>query len=337
MRPLESSRDVSGSIKMPDKTWPAITVVGAGAIGCYFGGMLARAGMPVTLIGRSTHVEAIKRGGLHFLSRGVDARIQVAASTDMAAIGTARLVLFCVKSLDTEAAARAMTPHLAPDAVILSLQNGVDNAERIQAHAANVVMPVLVYAAATMPAPGAVQHTGGGDLVVGLTGQSHGDDAMQRRMGEIVALFTAAGVPIRVSDNIEGELWTKLVMNCAYNAVSALGRSSYGRMVAMPEVRAVMVEAVGEAMAVAKAKGIRLPDDLVEAAIKLADAMPQTMSSTAQDIGKGRRTEIDHLNGYVVCQGETLGIATPVNRTLHALTKLLEQSVRGQGSPQGAG
>jgi 2-dehydropantoate 2-reductase len=143
-----------------------------------------------------------------------------------------------------------------------------------------------------------------------------------------VALFTDANVPIKVSDDIDAELWTKLLMNCAYNAVSALGRSAYGRMVAMPEVRAVMVDAVNEVVAVATAKGIRLPANITETAIKLAEAMPQTMSSTAQDIGKGRRTEIDHLNGYVVRQGEALGIATPVNRTLNALTKLLEQSVR---------
>ena len=122
------------------------------------------------------------------------------------------------------------------------------------------------------------------------------------------------------------ELWTKLVMNCSYNAVCALTGAPYGVMVANPEVRAVMIEAVNEVVALAKAKGIRLPDDIADAAIRLADVMPQTMSSTAQDIAKGRPTEIDHLNGYVMREGLRLGVPTPVNTTLHALTKLLEQS-----------
>ena len=114
-------------------------------------------------------------------------------------------------------------------------------------------------------------------------------------------------------------------MNCAYNAISALGQSPYSRMVAMPDVNRLMRDAAEEVAQVAKAKGIRLPGDIIETAMKLADAMPQTMSSTAQDIARGRPTEIAHLNGYVVREGETLGVATPVNRTLNALIKLLEQ------------
>jgi 2-dehydropantoate 2-reductase len=313
---------------MPEHDGPQIVVVGAGAIGCYFGARLARAGQAVTLIGRPGHVEAIRRDGLRFLSGGAEERIAIGAATDLAAVRGARLVLFCVKSFDTDAVAQAMAPHLAPAAVVLSLQNGVDNAERIGLHAANPVIPVLVYAAAEMPAPGTVRHTGGGNLVIGLTRAQRSDVQRRRELDEAVELFTAADVPIKVSDDIEGELWTKLVMNCAYNAVCALTNSPYGKMVAMPEVRAVMIAAVEEVVAVARAKGIRLPESISDATIRLAGAMPVTMSSTAQDIAKGRRTEIDHLNGFVVREGEKLGVATPVNRTLHALTRLLEQSAR---------
>ena len=296
-----------------------IAVMGAGAIGCYFGGMLARAGNQVTLIGRKAHVEAINRDGLLFESLGRRERIAVKAADNVVAARGAGLILFCVKSLDTDEAAQKLTPHLAPDAVVLSLQNGVDNIERIQQHLKNQVLPVLVYAAAQMPAPGFVQHTGGGSLVIGRSNRSE----------TIAALFGSAGVPLQISDNVEIELWTKLVMNCAYNAISALGNARYGEMVAMPEVRGMMVEAINEVAQVAEAKGIRLPDDLIEATFKLADAMPVTVSSTAQDIRNGKRTEIDHLNGYVVRQGEALGIGTPVNRTLHALTKLLERTKLG--------
>ena len=304
-----------------------IAVVGAGAIGSYFGGMLARAGRNVTLIGRQHHVDAINHDGLLFQSHGVEERIAIAATAEIAAVSDARLILFCVKSLDSEDAAAKMAPHLARDAVILSLQNGVDNPERIRLHVKNQVIAVLVYAAANIPAPGSVIHTGGGNLIIGQTREFRSGDAAGRRLlDDIAALFTAAGVPVKISDDIDADLWTKLVMNCAYNAISALSGARYGQMVAMPEVRSVMAAAVKEVVQVAKAKGVRLPDDTVESAMKLADAMPQTTSSTAQDLAKGRKTEIDHLNGYVVRQGEALGIPTPVNQALSALMKLVEQT-----------
>ena len=304
-----------------------IAVVGAGALGSYFGGMLARAGEHVTLIGRQAHADAINRSGLLLHSLGAEQRIAVSATTDIAAVRDARLILFCVKSLNTETAAAAIAPHLGRDAVVLSLQNGVDNPERIGVHMANEVIPVLVYAGANIPAPGSVRHTGGGSIVIGRLARFRSSGESDRRLlGEIAALFTNAGVPVKISEDIESDLWTKLVMNCSYNAISALGQSPYSRMVAMPEVNRLMRDAVTEVADVAKAKGIRLPDDIVETAMKLADAMPQTMSSTAQDIAKGRPTEIAHLNGYVVRQGEALGVATPVNRALNALIKLLEQA-----------
>jgi 2-dehydropantoate 2-reductase len=306
-----------------------IAVVGAGAVGCYFGGMLARAGANVTLIGRRAHVDAIKRDGLLLQSLDFRQYIPVAATEHMGAVGDAGLVLFCVKSADTEDAARAMAPQLAADAVVLSLQNGVNNVERIRLHVKAPVIAGLVYAAAEMSAPGAVRHTGGGSLVIGRLNALSGDQD-PRLLAEIAALFTGAGIAVKISADIAAELWSKLVMNCAYNAISALSRAPYGRMVALPEIREIMRQTVDEVVQVARAKGIRLPGDMVEAAFRLADAMPATLSSTAQDILKGKRTEIDHLNGYVVREGEALGIPTPANRTLNALVKLLELTASGR-------
>ncbi|MBX9826226.1 MAG: 2-dehydropantoate 2-reductase [Xanthobacteraceae bacterium] len=315
---------------MTNQTWSNIAVVGAGALGSYFGGLLARAGNKVTLVGRAGHVDAIRQNGLRLQSHGTDERIPVSATTDIASVRNAGLILFCVKSLDTETAAAAMAPHLPPDAIVLSLQNGVDNPERIGLHLGNQVVPVLVYAGANIPAPGTVRHTGGGRIVIGqLKTFRAGAELDRGLLAGVAALFADAGIAVKVSDDIEADLWIKLLMNCTYNAISALGRSAYGRMVATPEVNAVMREAASEVAAVAKARGIRLPDDIAETAMKLADAMPQTMSSTAQDIAKGRPTEIAYLNGYVMRQGEKLGIATPVNRTLNALIELLEQSGPG--------
>jgi 2-dehydropantoate 2-reductase len=293
--------------------------------------MLARAGAPVTLIGRPHHVEAIARDGLRLETMHFHERVPVAAAAAVAAVRNAAVVLFCVKTLDTEVAARALAPHLAAGATVLSLQNGVDNVERIRSAAGIEALPAVVYVAAAMIGPGHVKHTGRGDLIVG--------DPRGARRGELdrlSALFARAGAPCPVSDNIEAELWAKMAMNCSYNAVSALGRAKYGRIAGDARTRAVLRLAVEETAAVARASGVRLGDvNLVEAAFRLGEAMSGATSSTAQDIARGKRTEIDSLNGYVARRGAELGVATPVNQALHALVKLLEDTVQG-GLP-GAG
>ncbi len=295
------------------EAWPKIVVLGAGAVGCYFGGMLARAGAPVTLIGRARHVEAIRRDGLFLESLHFQERVAVAAVTEAEAARAAEIVLFCVKTLDTESAALALAPHLASGATVISLQNGVDNADRIRAVTGIEALPCVVYVAASMPAPGHVKHVGRGDLVLG-------------GRPDMAAMFERAGVPCRLSADLAADLWTKLVMNCAYNAISALCRCNYGQAAVHSLTRALIAEATEEVIAVAVAAGVRLPDGLVAAAWKLgAEAMPAAVSSTAQDIARGSRTEIDSLNGYVARRGAELGVPAPVNRTLHALVKLLEE------------
>ena len=289
-----------------------VAVLGAGAVGCYYGGMLARAGHRVTLIGRQVHVDAFRKSGLRFEGLTFDERVPVEAGTDASAVRGARLVLFCVKSTDTEQAAAQMAPHLDAGAVILNLQNGVDNAERIQAKVGNPVVPAAVYVAAEMAGPGHVKHHGRGDLVIGSAS------------GEIKAWFDAAGVPVALSDNVAGELWAKLVVNCAYNALSAITQLPYGRMIRGPGIREVMRDVVEETLAVAKASGVRMAPDMLARTYRIAEAMPTQYSSTAQDLARGKPTEIDHLNGYVLRRGEALGMRTPVNRALHALVKLLE-------------
>ncbi|MGE0063505.1 MAG: ketopantoate reductase family protein [Xanthobacteraceae bacterium] len=301
---------------MKNGEWPAFAVMGAGAVGGFFGAKLAMAGAPVTLIGRPAFAEAIARNGLLFEHGGRIETIAVTATTKPAGVAGARYVLFCVKSGDTDTAAKAMAPHLAGDAVVLSLQNGVGNAERIRAHVSCPVVPALVYAASQMPKPGHVRHTGGGRLVIG--------GADRALLDEVVALFARADVPVTISPDIDAELWTKLLTNCAYNAVSALTMMPYAKMLAMPEVKDVMRTAAEEVFAVARARGIKIDPGIFDRLFDFAQSMPTQISSTAQDIARGRPTEIDYLNGAVVREGEVLGVATPVNRTLHALVRLLE-------------
>lgn len=308
--------------------WPKTAVVGSGAVGCYFGGMLARAGAPVTLIARAKHVEAFNRDGLRMETTRFRETVPISASTDIAAAADAQLVLFCVKSIDSEPVARSLAPHLTPDALILDLQNGVDNVPRICGQVPNPVVAAVVYVACEMIGAGCVKHHGRGDLVIGAmeAGARHALPT-RAQLDVLAALLARAEIPCVISENIEGELWLKFLINCAYNAISALGRSRYARMTAMPESRRIMEDAVREVLALAQACDVSMPEgDLVAKAIALADAMPQQLSSMAQDLDRGKRTEIDDLNGAVVRRGEALGISTPVNRTLYGLVKLLENA-----------
>jgi 2-dehydropantoate 2-reductase len=298
-----------------------VAVVGAGAVGCWYGGMLARVGVPVTLIGRPAHVEAMRRDGLRLSSAASDEYIAVDASTDVAAVAGASLVLVCVKSTDTEATGAALAAHLAPGARVLSLQNGVDNAPRLQAVSRWPVAPAVVYVASEMGGPGHVRHLGRGELVIPA---DLGASGAGLSAADIVALFARAGVPVELSDNVVGALWGKLVLNCGYNAISAITDAPYGRMVTLPGIARTVHDSVVECLSVARALGIAIPSDIFAAVDRIATSMPGQVSSTCQDLRRGKPTEIDHLNGHVVAEGERLGIATPLNRALHALVKALE-------------
>lgn len=297
-----------------------VAVLGAGAVGCFFGGMLARVGHEVTLIGRPVHVDAFKAKGLRFEGLKFDEHVPVKASTDASAARGARLVLFCVKSTDTEDAAAQIAPFLDADALVLNLQNGVDNTERIQARISQPVIPAVVYVATEMAGPGHLKHHGRGDLVIGSPHAAWNDS--------VKTWFEAAGVPVVVSDNVAGELWAKLVVNCAYNALSAITQLPYGKMIAGAGIRDVMRDVVEETLAVAGASGVAMAPGTLERTYKIADAMATQFSSTAQDLARGKPTEIEHLNGFVVRRGAALGVPTPTNRVLYALVRLLESKQR---------
>ncbi len=291
-------------------------VMGAGAVGCYFGGMLARAGVPVTLVGRATHVDAIRAHGLRLQTASFDEQVAIAASTDINAVGEADVVLFCVKSTDSEATARQLLPLLKPGAVLLSLQNGVENADIVGGVLKNTVIPAVVYVATEMAGPGHLLHHGRGELVIGESDTS----------AAIVADFAEAGVPVQVDANVMGSLWAKLIVNCAYNAMSAIAQKPYGELVKVNGIPELMRIVVNECVAVAKADGIAVPGDPYEAVRRIASTMAGQYSSTAQDVARGKPNEIDYLNGYVVRRGSAHGVATPVNQTLLSLVKLVEKN-----------
>jgi 2-dehydropantoate 2-reductase len=290
--------------------------MGAGAVGCYYGGMLARAGHQVILIGRTKHVEAIRQHGLLMDTTSFRAHVPIGASTEVRDIQGASLVLCSIKSSDTENAAAMMAPFVGPDATVLSLQNGVDNAERLHAQLLHTVYPAVVYVAAEMMGPGHVKHHGRGELVVEPLAMSM----------EMLEAFASAGVPVHVSDNVVGELWAKLILNCAYNAISAITKLPYGVLFENEGARDLMRLVVHECLAVAQRQSITLPGDSWQGVERIAATMSGQFSSTAQDLMRGRRSEIDHLNGYIVRRGKSLAIETPANQALYSIVKLLESA-----------
>ena len=313
---------------MKNSTFNHIAVVGAGAVGSFYGAMLARAGHKVTLIGRPAHAEAIRRDGLKLDLASAPATeiVHMDASSDFSSLQTADLVLFCVKSTDSASVARQMAPHLAPHALIMSLQNGVENSALIAQQVPHAVIPCVVYVATEIPAPGCVKHHGRGDLVIGTMQTSRLKDP-KKTLQEIVELLGSAQVPVQISQNVMAELWSKLMINCAFNAISGLAQIQYEKLAALEAVRSTQTALVKEVIAVALADGIHLSEPVaLEAVAKIAVTMGGQKSSTAQDMARSKPSEIDHLNGFIVRRGQALGVATPVNQALFSLVKLVEST-----------
>jgi 2-dehydropantoate 2-reductase len=299
-----------------------VAVMGAGAVGCFYGGMLARAGHEVMLVGRPDHVCAIEQRGLRFESALFDESLAVSASTQAAGVTDAELVLFCVKSSDTETAAISMRPYLAKDAFVVTLQNGVDNAERMRDVIAQEVSSAVVYVACQMAGAGHVRHHGRGELII-ETG-----DTSQRMAG----ILNHAGIRTDLSANVRGALWEKLILNCAYNAMSALVQLPFGelRRRGGDGVEKAMRDVVAECIAVAHAENVDVSGDVEGIVRTIMKTIPAGQySSTAQDVSRGKRSEIEHLNGHIARRGAALGIPTPVNHLLLILVRVLDNRHTG--------
>jgi 2-dehydropantoate 2-reductase len=296
-----------------------VAVMGTGAVGGFFGGMLARAGRDVTFIARPATADIIKTKGLFIDSVKFQEAIRAKSSSDPAAVADAELILFCVKTLDTVSAAQSLAPHLAPGAVLVSLQNGVDNAERIFSATGLKAIEAVVYVAASVPEPGRIKHAERGDLAIG------GDKSRNAELARISSTFENAGVPCRISENIQSDLWHKFVFNCALNAISAIAQTGYGDVAESDLGREAMIAAARETIAVARAIGLELPEnEILERLVFFGKKMGPVRSSTAQDIARKKHTEVDALNGLVVQLSAKHGVPTPVNHTLTALLKLIE-------------
>ncbi|MBX7183946.1 MAG: ketopantoate reductase family protein [Vicinamibacteria bacterium] len=306
--------------------WPRIGVMGGGAIGCLYGGWLARAGAPVTIVGRPTHVDAMRARGLRVSGVDFDFHVPVNASTDLSALTRSDIVLFCTKTRDTENVATALRSFLLPTSAVLAFQNGVDGAERLAAILQNPVFSASLVVSCYIEGPGHVHHNGRGDVLLGDFLPSRGD-AIERGalLDGIVAMLQRAAIKASLAADIRLTLWTKLAMNCGYNALSALCRARYERLVSTEPSRELMRTVVEELVAVGQRDGVALDFEVVlKQVMDLAAGFPRAISSTGQDIAQGRLTEIDDLNGYVVRRGRALGVPTPLNEALQLMVKVLE-------------
>lgn len=290
-------------------------LIGAGAVGSYYAARLALAGERVILIARPAAARTIAETGLRLEEDGETRTARVEATDDPSRVARADLVLVCVKAPDTAQAARDLAPHLAPGAVLVSLQNGLGNAETLATITGHPALPGLVYTALSLAAPGHVLHKGGGRVVIGA---GPGAETAAARL-------TAAGIQAEVSAHATTALWTKLAVNCALNALSALTGRDYGTIAANPDTEPTLAAILDECRAVAAAEGLTLPSDLLAQVQTVMAAMPAQRSSTAQDLAAARKTEIAHLNGEIARRAARYGLEVPLNRALALMVALRER------------
>jgi len=298
-----------------------IVIMGTGAMGSLFGGLLALSEEVWLVDIRQEQIDAIRSAGLTIEEKGKMQTIRVNATSDVASIGKADLVIFFVKAYHTEKAASDALVLQKKDTVFLTLQNGLGNEEAIckQVVRKNVMLGTTNHGA-TLLGPGHIRHAGWGRTYVGEL-----DGKMTDRVAQIAQVFNKAGIETEVSSNIHQVVWNKLFINAGLNAVAALTGLKNGQLLDYPETLRLMDRLVSEAVEVARKKGIPIEGNPLEKVKAVVEATRENRCSMGQDIDNRRRTEIDAINGAVVREAERLGIFVPYNQMITDLIKVIEQ------------
>ncbi len=300
-----------------------IVIIGAGGVGGYFGARLVRAGQDVTFVARGAHLDALQRHGLRVRS-SVEGEYTVAvrAVEKVAGLSSADAVLLCVKSFDTEPALESLRPVIATETAVLSLQNGVDNEEKVDAalgpgHA----LGGAAYVFAALESPGVIAHTFGGRIVFGEL-----DGRPTLRAERLRHAFADAGIPAELSSDIRRVLWEKYLMISAQAGMTALTRCPIGVIRDTPETWRMYRMIVEELAALGRAAAVALPPDAVETVIGQASRLaPHLYSSLHHDLTQGKRLELEALHGHAVRLGERFGVPTPTVFAVYAALKPLTQ------------
>jgi 2-dehydropantoate 2-reductase len=303
-----------------------ILVIGAGAVGGYFGGTLAKEGENVTFVARGKYLDSLKTIGLKIRSYKGDISLRVNAVENPAEIGKVDLILMCVKSYDTEEATLQCMKNIGEKTIVLSLQNGVDNEERIGEIAGkNKVLGGVALIGSELNNAWEICHYTAGKIIIGEL-----DGRISDRVRKVADIFKKADIPCSISNDIQRELWKKLVWNAAFNSVNAITKSTLEEILECEETRGLVRLTMTEVMNVARGIGHNLDKGVIEEYLVLPERSRKVRTSTLQDLLKRKPLEIDAINGVVVIYGKKLGIPTPYNSSLYALLKLINNKPQQQ-------
>jgi 2-dehydropantoate 2-reductase len=296
-----------------------VAVMGSGGVGGYYGGMLARAGEDVTFIARGPHLEAMRSNGLTVKTTHVgEFTIPVKATDDPSEIGPVDLVLFCVKTYDTEAAVGLIRPLVGRETVVLPLQNGVESPERIGRVVGDEhVVGGTTYVSSRIESPGYIN-----EIWVYKAYLGELDRGRSSRTGQLLKTFERAGVAAEIPPDIRVTMWGKLLGVSALAAVACVTRLPAGAITSCPETAFLLWGIVEEGFSVARASGVALPDDFMDQLQLTAAGIDPTMRpSMYYDLEAGRRLELEDLVGTVVRLGQKHGVATPLTFAMYAALK----------------
>ena len=306
-----------------------IAVMGTGAVGGYFGAKLAAAGDDVVFIARQRHLPGLRRSGLRIESFNGDLHVRNGLFTDSPAdAGVMDLVLFCVKSYDTTEAAAALAPMISKQTAILSLQNGIDNPDKIAGFwGTERTLAGVVYIGAQVSAPGVIQHSSGGKIVLGPISGHPGDTAHR-----VEQRLSRAAVPCAISAAIEQVQWAKLLWNAPFCAISCLTRSTVREIVESEALTNLALDCMKEVQAAARIRGIDLKTELFDQTLAFSRGLGDFKPSMLQDLEAGKPLEYDALNGFVMRLLERAEEQAPINRVFHGTLSFLDNKVREEAS-----
>lgn len=303
-----------------------IAVIGAGAVGGYFGARLAAFGLDVSFIARGEHLRAMRDHGLKIKSVQGDLEIHSKFTDNPADIGPVDVVLFCVKSQDTEEAAKSLDPLMSAKTTVLSLQNGVDNPEKIaRLWGADRTLIGVVYIASRIAGPGVIEHSAGGRIVLGPL-----DPAARETARDVAAVLAGAKISCEVSSEIDTVLWKKLAWNAPFCALACLLRMTVGEILAEESVRPVITGCIEEVRAAARQRGIALPPATAEETLSLSRSLGNAKPSMLQDLEAGKPLEYEALNGVVIKILHEAGKRAPINEIFHTALKHIDREPRGR-------